>query len=146
MLTGQDLASKNGSAADGGQLPQPFVAAFRSSALAGESPIAWLETDLDAELHFAHGLVLLTNRRLLSFPSVTNATPPRGEWSEWNVVPTLSATAHVHAGVGSLELFEGETEEKAETQQQQKPGDRRGDCLHGGSTLWSRRIKRSVAT
>src|SRR5262245_14385747 len=110
MLAGQDLASKNGSAVDGGQLPEPFKAAFHGSALAGESPIAWVETDLDVDLRFAHGLVLLTDRRLLSFPPATNGAVLSSKASEWNISPTHSVTAHEHAGLGSLELFEGEAQ------------------------------------
>ena len=33
---------------------------------AGESPLAWLELDLDTRLHFSRGLVVLTPRRLLA--------------------------------------------------------------------------------
>src|SRR6478752_6181096 len=108
MLAGQDLASKNGSAAEASQLPEPFNAAFRGSALAGESPVAWLETDLDADLHFAFGLVLLTDRRLLFFPPRANGAAVTSKVLEWTVAPSLSVTAHEHAGLGSLELFEDE--------------------------------------
>src|SRR5581483_1724627 len=109
MPAGQDLASKNGSLGDEGQLPEPFSAAFRNAALAGESPVAWLETDLNAELRFARGLVLLTDRRLLSFPPDTNGNRASSNVAEWTVAPTLSVLAHEHAGLGALELFEGET-------------------------------------
>ena len=49
MLAGQGLASPNGSGTDATQLPEPFQAAFRASALAGESPVAWVQTDLDGQ-------------------------------------------------------------------------------------------------
>src|SRR2546425_13073590 len=106
MLAGQGLSSSNGSAANGSQLPEPFNAAFRSSALAGELPVAWVQTDLDAELRFTNALVLLTNRRLLSLPTA-DGSPQSPKQLEWTVAPTLSVIAHVHAGLGSLELFEG---------------------------------------
>ncbi|GGI54991.1 cyanophycin metabolism-associated ABC transporter [Oxalicibacterium solurbis] len=66
----------------------------------GETIIAWLELDLDAALHFAPGIVVLTNLRLLS----------RGlhdeDWQDWALRPDLSLRHADHAGVGSLELVD----------------------------------------
>jgi hypothetical protein len=42
---------------------RPFVEARLGD---GEKPLAWLETDLDARLDFAEGIVVLTSRRLLA--------------------------------------------------------------------------------
>src|SRR5437762_1326252 len=108
MLAGKGLASANGLGTEANELPERFDGAFRASALAGESPVAWVQTDLDAELRFDHGLILLTDRRLLSFSSAANAASLSTN-SAWPIAPTLSVTAHEHAGLGSLELFEGET-------------------------------------
>src|SRR5262245_8149926 len=98
MIAGQDLVSANGSPKSGADLPQPFLAQFQSASQPGESPVAWLETDLNASLRFVRGLVLLTDHRLLSFP-------PAGEGaasnpSTWTVSPSLRLTAHDHAGLG----------------------------------------------
>src|SRR3954471_5207709 len=109
MLAAQDLASKNGSAMGSDELPEPLNAAFRRSVLANESPVAWVQTDLDAELRFASGLVVLTDRRLLSFLPIANGASRSDKPDEWALAPTLSVRAHEHAGLGSLELFEGET-------------------------------------
>ncbi len=68
---------------------------------AGETLLAFLETDLDTRLHFAPGIVAVTDRRLLA--SVNGS----GEWREWPLAAGLSLNHHDHAGVGTLELFDG---------------------------------------
>lgn len=67
-----------------------------------ENIVAWLELDLDAALRFTPGLVLLTNRRLL-------AQDPSGHgWSGWEYRQGLVLKQDDHAGVGSLELQDGQ--------------------------------------
>jgi ATP-binding cassette, subfamily B, bacterial len=107
MLAGSGLASSNGAAAAASDTPGPLLAAFRNVAHAGETPIAWVKTDLDEELRFACGYVLLTNRRLLSFPP-TRVGGGTTEPSAWTVNGSLTVAAHDHAGLGGLELFESE--------------------------------------
>jgi len=67
----------------------------------GETIFGWLETDLDAKLCFASGIVVLTDRRLLA----------RGlgdaDWQQWPLVAGMRLARRDHAGVGSLELFNG---------------------------------------
>jgi ATP-binding cassette subfamily B protein len=72
----------------------------------GESLIAWLETDLDLELHFRPSLVVLTDRRILAFshllPAGSNDPSP---WHSWPIADVAELVAHEHGGVGTLELF-----------------------------------------
>lgn len=65
-----------------------------------ETLLAWLETDLDAELRFAAGLVAVTDRRLLA------AAAAAGPWREWPLQTGLTLQHHDHAGVGTLELVD----------------------------------------
>jgi len=66
-----------------------------------EKPLAWLELDLDSRLNFLPGLVVLTNRRLLA----SGATP--GDWTAWPLSAALVLAHRDHAGVGMLELEDG---------------------------------------
>jgi ATP-binding cassette subfamily B protein len=65
-----------------------------------EKLLAWLETDLDADLRFGKGIVLLTSRRLLAW---TNETADR---QSHTLRPELRLTRRDHAGVGRLELVD----------------------------------------
>jgi ATP-binding cassette subfamily B protein len=49
------------------RLPPDLRADVESQLQEGETPLAWFEPDLDGRQHYAHGLVVLTDRRLLSF-------------------------------------------------------------------------------
>src|SRR5690349_10482991 len=90
-------------------LPGPFAARFAAAALAGEKIVAWLETDLDLHLHYAKGLVVLTDRRLLSFGPVNGQPIQPGDVQTWSIGPDKSLQAEERGGVGSLELFAGQT-------------------------------------
>ncbi len=61
-----------------------------------EKMLATLELDLDSNLHFVKGLVVLTNQRILS----RNSTG----WQEWELGENLYLQHHDHAGVGHLNL------------------------------------------
>lgn len=67
---------------------------------AGETLAAWVETDLDARLRFAPGLVALTDRRLLA------RAPGDTTWQSWNLGAGLAVQHSDHAGVGTLELID----------------------------------------
>jgi len=69
---------------------------------ADEKVIAWLELDLDVSLHFSRGLVLATDRRLLARMAGDEG------WQAWSYAAALVLTHHDHAGVGSLELADGQ--------------------------------------
>lgn len=82
-------------------LPERWQTEIAARLAAGETVLAWLELDLDAQLQFNRSLVLATDRRLL-------ASPPAGQaWQEWAYRPDLQLKHHDHAGVGTLELCDG---------------------------------------
>ncbi|MDX9707076.1 MAG: ABC transporter, partial [Azospira sp.] len=81
--------------------PQPS-SRLTARLAAGETLLAFLETDLDARLHFAPGLVAVTDRRLLTQAGGEESQ----EWQEWPLAAGLSLHHHDHAGVGILELFD----------------------------------------
>jgi len=84
-----------------GALPDRWRADAGSRLLPDEEVLAWLELDLDARLRFDHGVVLLTDRRLLA------RGPGEIEFAEWPLRGGLELQLHDHAGAGALELFEG---------------------------------------
>lgn len=65
-----------------------------------ENVQAALEVDLDDQLHFVKGLLVVTDHRLLS------KAPGQANWQEWDFRPDLMLQHHDHAGVGHLELFD----------------------------------------
>lgn len=88
-----------------------WVRDLLSEALApGETPLTWFEPDLDLKLHYAPALVVLTDRRLLSYqwPEGTRQNGrPAGEpqsRAEWVLSSDLELSQRDHAGVGKLEL------------------------------------------
>ncbi|MDO8931772.1 MAG: ABC transporter ATP-binding protein [Rhodocyclaceae bacterium] len=88
------------SSATTGALPEPWHAEVAALLAGGESILACLEVDLDARLHFAAGLVVVTDRRLMT------RLPEQEDWQEWPYRPGLVLRHHDHAGVGSLELLD----------------------------------------
>lgn len=83
------------------EVPAEWRDAIHSHLDAGETVLAWLETDLDARLRFETGMVLATDRRILA------CAPGRREWSSWPYSPDLRLALHDHAGAASLELDAG---------------------------------------
>lgn len=68
-----------------------------------ESVLAWIETDLNRQLQFAEGIVVVTNERLIT-KMVGDET-----WHEWRYQKGLLLTQRDYAGVGCLELFDPQT-------------------------------------
>jgi len=66
---------------------------------ANESVIAVLELDLNEQLHFAKGLVCLTNQELIASQDDSSS------WSRWAFSEDLKLQLHDHAGVANLELI-----------------------------------------
>jgi ATP-binding cassette subfamily B protein len=69
---------------------------------AGERPSAWFQPDLDDQLHFARGFVVLTDRRLLF------AAPPASgpiEWRSWPLGEIAEIRHREHAGLGAIEIL-----------------------------------------
>ncbi|MDR7305552.1 ABC transporter ATP-binding protein [Rhodoferax saidenbachensis] len=64
-----------------------------------ENVLASLEVDLDQQLRFVKGLVVVTNQRLLS------RSGSQGVWQAWDLQPGQSLHHHDHAGVGHLDLL-----------------------------------------
>jgi len=65
-----------------------------------ENVLASLEVDLDTELRFVKGLVLVTSRRLLS------RSGPDAPWQSWDLQAGQSLLHHDHAGVGHLDFVD----------------------------------------
>ncbi len=81
-------------------LPDTWRADVGSRLDQGENVLAWIEVDLDERLHFAPGLVILTDRRLFA------RSPGETSWRDWLFRKALILRHHDHAGVGSLELLD----------------------------------------
>ena len=79
-------------------LPDAWRAEIEAGIVADESLQTWLETDLDAELHYSRQLVAVTDRRLVA---VQAGTP---KWREWAFKKGLQLVHQDHAGVGTLDL------------------------------------------
>jgi ATP-binding cassette subfamily B protein len=81
-------------------VPAHWQQDVQSRLQAGETAVASVELDLDAELRYASGIVVATERRILA-KTVT------GDWQEWPYRQSLQLGHHDHAGVGTLELHDG---------------------------------------
>jgi ATP-binding cassette subfamily B protein len=82
--------------------PACWQSALASNLQTGEAIIAWLEMDLDAQLRFGSGLLVLTDRQLLAN---TGGDAP---WQRFLLHAGLRLAHHDHAGVATLELFDAE--------------------------------------
>ncbi|MGV8934642.1 MAG: ABC transporter ATP-binding protein [Gallionellaceae bacterium] len=70
--------------------------------LVGEKILVWMDGDLNANLNFKHFVLALSNQRILSLQ--------QGEaWQSWNLHQGLTIQRHDHAGVGTLQLMDGDT-------------------------------------
>jgi ATP-binding cassette subfamily B protein len=78
----------------------PLLAALQERLLAGENVVATLEVDLDAQGHFAAGLIALTNSRLLAFE------PGTGAWTDFPLAAGQTLKLSDHGGLAFLELFD----------------------------------------
>jgi ATP-binding cassette subfamily B protein len=81
-------------------LPDTWRAEVKAQLAGEEEILAWLEVDLDARLHFAPGLLVVTERQLLT------KAPEETAWRNWPYRQGLVLRHHDHAGVGSLELYD----------------------------------------
>ncbi|MGC7407096.1 ABC transporter, partial [Pandoraea pneumonica] len=63
---------------------------------------AGLQLDLDARLHFTHGWLVVTNRRLIG------QAPGEKDLQSWDIAPGMTLAHRDHAGVGTLELSDGQ--------------------------------------
>ncbi|MFZ4535993.1 ABC transporter ATP-binding protein [Propionivibrio sp.] len=81
-------------------LPSAWQAPVETQLASDEKVLAWLEIDLDAQLRFAPGVVVLTSHRLLA------KAADDGNWQTHAFRTGLTLTRSDHSGVGSLELLD----------------------------------------
>ncbi|WP_082615996.1 ABC transporter ATP-binding protein [Massilia sp. Root418] len=81
------------------ELPEVWRSEVLAQLSSGENVSSALEVDLDARLHFAKGLILVTERRIMA------RAPGETVWQSWPYAQELTLKLHDHAGVGHLELF-----------------------------------------
>ena len=71
-----------------------------------ENVLATFPVDLSASLHFAHGRVALTERRLLACMPDSAATVGSAAWQSWPLDGVLVLRQFDHGGVGTIELHD----------------------------------------
>jgi ATP-binding cassette, subfamily B, bacterial len=81
------------------RLPNEWRRSITKILNANESVISVLELDLNEQLHFAKGLVCLTNQGLIA------SKEDLASWSRWPFSEDLKLQLHDHAGVANLELL-----------------------------------------
>ncbi|MEY4625694.1 MAG: hypothetical protein RL061_1219, partial [Pseudomonadota bacterium] len=81
------------------RLPNEWQRSVAQTLNDNESVVAVLELDLNEQLHFARGLVCLTNQGLIACKEHSAA------WSRWPFSEDLKLQLHDHAGVANLELL-----------------------------------------
>jgi ATP-binding cassette, subfamily B, bacterial len=79
-------------------IPAPWQQEVQARLHQGETVVACVELDLDAGLHFARGIVVVTDARLLAKAAA------EADWQTWPYREGMSLAHHDHAGVGTLEL------------------------------------------
>ena len=81
-------------------IPASWQTDVQAHLQSGENVLACLEIDLDLQLRFSAGIVVVTSSRLFT------KTAESAGWQEWPYRPHLSLVHHDHAGVGTLELHD----------------------------------------
>ncbi|HEX4149206.1 MAG TPA: ABC transporter ATP-binding protein, partial [Pirellulales bacterium] len=95
------------------QLPESWRGPVAAQLLAGEKIADWFEPDLDQSLHFGKSLVVLTDRRLLSWPpQPESGSPAPGRQNQgvaavesWTLAKVAQMQVRELAGLGTLELL-----------------------------------------
>ena len=78
--------------------PEPWRSEIAANLTQSESVIACLELDLDLQLSFNQGIIVLTDRHLLA------KAPGEKEWKRWELSPGLTLSHRDHSGVGTMDL------------------------------------------
>ena len=99
MLTAAPLSTDT-AGVHSSAVPARFAAELSAPLQEGEPVRACLETDLDAQLRFAAGLVVVTDRRVLA------RAPRDASWQSWPLRSGMRLEHLDHAGVGQLELLD----------------------------------------
>ncbi len=97
-----NVSAKPRSAPEPPALPENWRDAVAAALAEGEHPIAWASPDLDRNLRFSSGIVLVTDRRLLARESGDAG------WQSWEYRHGLALKSSDHGGVGTLELVDRE--------------------------------------
>ena len=96
------------------QLPADLRNVAEGRLAAGETPLSWLELDLDTRLHYARGLLVLTDRQVIDVgPSPPIAAAEKDPSAAlpcrcWPLPMVKGLRAKEQAGVGALELLGAE--------------------------------------
>jgi ATP-binding cassette subfamily B protein len=82
---------------------------LRRQLQAGEEVVAWFETDLNEQMRFEYGLVVLTSQRVLSIrPSLSeirdHAADSQPAQRSWNLSDDMTLQSRDFAAVGALDL------------------------------------------
>ncbi|HEX7386427.1 MAG TPA: ABC transporter ATP-binding protein [Castellaniella sp.] len=85
---------------DPASLPEPWRSALHTQLAEGETLVGWLALDLDSQLRFVSGLVILTTRRWLA------SGPDAQEFRSWPLRADMELRLQDQAGVGSIELVD----------------------------------------
>jgi ATP-binding cassette, subfamily B, bacterial len=89
--------------------PAPFSELLQGRLNSGETVVSWLAPNLNPDLRFADGLVVLTEKRILSFEaeahSKTDSSLATGTWQSWDLNSIAELRATDRAGLASLELI-----------------------------------------
>ena len=80
----------------------PWSVELGTSLAPEETVLAGLQLDLDATLHFTQGWLVVTNHRLIG------RAPGEKGLQSWDIVPGMTLAHSDHAGVGALELSDGQ--------------------------------------
>ena len=102
-----DSISRIASVSDGNSLPGTGPGAGdRFELESGEKIVASCRFDLDANLRFADGSIVLTDRRLVADPPASADGEPAsaGGLRSWRLDPTTSIDVHLRSAVGRIEL------------------------------------------
>ena len=101
-MTTQQLATPTALALAASFLPEAWQDEVRKQLAPGENVLTSVEVDLDAKLRFIKGILVVTTRRLLS------RAPGDTVWRDWTFQAGLELRHHDHAGVGHIELVDGQ--------------------------------------
>ena len=87
-------------------LPADLRGTVEAQLAGGEKPLVWLELDLDSHLHYAAGLLVVTDQRLLAIGPTEAVAPDRRHaqagvpFRAWPLTAIKGLRAKEHAGVG----------------------------------------------
>jgi ATP-binding cassette subfamily B protein len=95
------MKAHNSPNSPGLSIPQNLSDEISMHIAPNEAVAAWMEGDLDAKLHFNPYFLVVSNARIIAKSHAEKS------WQEWRYHKDLSLKRHDHAGIGSLELFDG---------------------------------------